>query len=78
MGPTACLEGCGKSCLHRDSIPEFNVTVPSPPTSSFAAFSAKGELSGEVGHWSSLTYVSGEGCRTAVKFCGLSVSPRLV
>jgi len=55
VGPTAGLDGCGISRLHRDSIPEFNVTVPPPP---FAAFSAKGELSCEVGHWSSLTYVS--------------------
>ena len=77
---TAGLDGCWISLLHRDSIPELNVTVPVPPTSLFAAFSAKGDLGCEVGALVfAVTYVSGEWCRRAVKkFCGLSVSPRFV
>jgi hypothetical protein len=63
MGPTAGLDGRGISRLHRDSISECDVTVPPfpPPPFFLAAFSAKGELSCEVGRWSSQTYVSGEG-----------------
>ena len=33
MGPRACLDGCGKSCPQRDSIPEgsrpYRVAIPS-------------------------------------------------